>query len=346
MSKKLFVNFTTTDITLEQAFEKFQINNKSKGLTEETLKYYERCIRVFGRFIYQKMVNSFSEEEGQELEDYMKNHSDGIDLSLMCQDINQSAYTEYSSYLLETSASQQTAKTHLVGIKAFFNFAMSDENKYIPSFNMKIMKVDEVHKEPYSVAELTALLKKPNLAKCDFAEYRTWVMENLYYATGMRLGASLDLKIKNVDLDYNFLTVERTKRRKSQHLKMSAVLVDILKEYMEIRKGNLDDYLFPSQFGTRLDKRSAEQAVENYNKSRGVTKKSIHLFRHTFAKDFLQNGGKINELQAILDHSTSIMSMKYASLYDIEINNDFDSTCPLDKVYSKINQKKIKALRK
>lgn len=287
------------------------------------------------------MFETLSENEQT---DYIKQHSDKIDLTLLCQEINQDAFTEYSTYLQDTSSSQHSAKSNLVGIKSFFNFCM--EKDYIQPFNMKIMKVDESHKEPYSVEELALLLKKPDLSKCDFIEYRTWVMENLFYATGMRLSASLELKIKSVDLECRFLNVERTKRRKSQHLRMSSIITEILREYMEVRKGKEEDYLFSNQFGGKLDRRTASQCVENYNKARGVDKTSIHLFRHTFAKDFLRNGGKINELQAILDHSTPIMSMKYASLYDIDINENFDSTCPLDKVYGEINKKKIKTLRK
>ena len=342
MAKKLFTNFNINNITFGNAFSKFQLNNKSRGLSDETIQYYRRCRNSFARFIYAKTLESITDDV--EKEEYVNTHEKGMDLSLLCSDINKDYYSEYSAYLLETAKSEQTAKTLLVGIKAFLNFAIEEE--MIPYFKMKIMKVDEVHKEPYSREEIEALLVKPDLKKCDFVEYRTWVMENLAYAVGMRLGAMLNLKVKDVDLEYRYISVERTKRRKSQNVRMSTVLTKIMTEYIQARGGLPDDYLFCTQFGTKLEKRSAEDAIADYNKARGVSKTSIHLLRHTFAKDFLLNGGKTNELQAILDHSTSVMTMKYASLYDIDLGDNFDASCPLDSVYHDINKEKIKVLKK
>lgn len=336
MGRKLFNTVKLNEITIQQAFHEFQLSNKAKGLAEETIKYYQRCINAFGRFLYDEMLDCL---ENVEKKDYIVKHENGMDLDLLCNEINKQAFTKYSNYLLNQDISEHSAKTCLVGVKAFLNFCM--DNEYIETFKMQIMKVDEKIKEPYSPSELEKLLKKPDIKKVDFVEYRTWVMENLYYATGMRLGASINLKNKDVDLIHRILYIERTKRRKAQVLHISSTLANILKEYMEVRKGEQEDYLFPNEFGQFLKKRSIEQAVENYNRARGVTKTSIHLFRHTFAKDFLRNGGKINELQDILDHSTSVMSMKYAKLYDIDVMSNIDTTCPLDKIYSQINKRKI-----
>ncbi|MFZ5969026.1 MAG: tyrosine-type recombinase/integrase [Bacillota bacterium] len=75
-------------------------------------------------------------------------------------------------------------------------------------------------------------------------------------------------------------------------------------EYLQYREGEAEDYLFPSQYGGKATRNSIQQAIRTYNLTRGVVKTSIHLFRHTFAKNWIQNGGNIFQLQKILGHSS------------------------------------------
>ena len=57
---------------------------------------------------------------------------------------------------------------------------------WLPHFKMQAIKVDKSHIETYSDTELQALLKKPNVKKCSFTEYQSWVMTNFLFATGVR----------------------------------------------------------------------------------------------------------------------------------------------------------------
>ncbi|MFW6015547.1 MAG: tyrosine-type recombinase/integrase [bacterium] len=58
----------------------------------------------------------------------------------------------------------------------------------------------------------------------------------------------------------------------------------VLQEYLLYRKGEADDYLFPTENSTNLKRSGLQSAIKRYNLSRGVNKTSMHLFRHTFAK--------------------------------------------------------------
>ena len=40
----------------------------------------------------------------------------------------------------------------------------------------------------------------------------------------------------------------------------------------------------------------------------------IHDLRHTYASHYIMNGGSLSELQALLGHSNTIMTLKYAHL--------------------------------
>jgi integrase/recombinase XerD len=67
-----------------------------------------------------------------------------------------------------------------------------------------------------------------------------------------------------------------------------------------------------------------------------VTKTSLHLFRHTFAKNYVLAGGGMPQLQAILGHKTLDMTRKYINLYSKDIHQDFNRLNPLNNVLMKI----------
>ncbi len=50
-------------------------------------------------------------------------------------------------------------------------------------FKIENIKTDEAIKEPYTEYEMNLLLKKPDLKKCNFSEYRNWVLVNYFYST-------------------------------------------------------------------------------------------------------------------------------------------------------------------
>lgn len=109
-------------------------------------------------------------------------------------------------------------------------------------------------------------------------------------------------------------------------------MVTILTEYLKYRKGNNKDYLFPTIHNKQLTPRGLETAIAEYNLRRGVTKTSIHLFRHTFARDWILAGGDEFTLQNLLGHSTSDMTKHYVNIYGKDLgNSQFYKLNPLDR---------------
>ena len=88
--------------------------------------------------------------------------------------------------------------------------------------------------------------------------------------------------------------------------------------------------------GTKLDIRTAQEQIQRYNKSRGVNKTSVHLFRHTFATMYLKNGGDIYRLQKLLGHSSIKITEKYLHYTTAELQRDYNKLNPLDRLTFKI----------
>ena len=72
--------------------------------------------------------------------------------------------------------------------------------------------------------------------------------------------------------------------------------------------------------------------VCKYNQSRGVQKTSIHLFRHTFAKNYILNSGDPHSLKRLLGHSTLAMVDEYVSIYGGDLKRSYDKYNVFDQV--------------
>jgi integrase/recombinase XerD len=149
-------------------------------------------------------------------------------------------------------------------------------------------------------------------------------------ATGNRLGTVCELRVKDIDFDSNVIHLRKVKTRKAYNIPLSSALEKILAEYMQFRKGEGEDYLFCNKYGDKLLESSLNTAIYRYNRKKGVSKTSIHLYRNTFAKIYLTYEGDIARLQKLLGHSTPTMSLKYAKMFDKDLNHHFDERNPLD----------------
>ena len=92
-----------------------------------------------------------------------------------------------------------------------------------------------------------------------------------------------------------------------------------------------DEYLFCNRYGEQLTDGGLKAAIKSYNESRNVSKTSIHLFRHTFAKDWIMSGGDLITLQQILGQSSLKMVQRYANLYSSDLKEKAEEHALLAK---------------
>lgn len=279
--------------------QEFFRHNQSKGLATETQKAYRTYIGVFAKWY--GLDNFVSNITPVILEDYIcKCQDDGIKMVSIA--------------------------TYLTHIRVFIKFCIS--RGYMAPIEVTIPKYEREIKEPYTEEEMKLLLKRPQTD--NWVEYRNWVMVNYFFATGQRLSTVLNIKVCDLDLKNSRVKLRWNKDKIQKYMPLSSALVGILQEYVLVSILQPDDYLFPEYEGNKLQRRGAEDAIGNYNRSRGVSKTSIHLFRHTFAKEYIQNGGNAVKLQQLMNHKSLEQTMKYVNLYRIDFSKDLDMYNPLD----------------
>ena len=290
--------------TLEQAFEKFLRRCKIKNLSEGTIKAYQTNLQPFMKYL-----------------------NDDFLLTDLCSD----TIDDFILWLREnTTANDTSINSYLRHTRAFVYWMQ--ESGLVKDFKIHLIKADEPIKETYTDAELEILLKKPDFKKDSFGDIRTWAFINFLCGTGQRLRTGLNVKIKDVDFQDFTITLNKQKNRKGTIIPLSRSLADCLIKYLDIRGGEPEDYLFCSEYGEQLTDKGMQTAIFRYNHRRGVDKTSIHIFRHTFAKTWVMNGGDIFRLQQILGHSTLEMTRHYVALFGQDLQKDYEQFNPLDRL--------------
>ena len=269
-----------------------------KNLREQTLTYYKEDIT------------------------YFKSHIAITNIDELTQEI----YDDFIYGEIEKGKKTTSLNTRIRGLRVFFNFCV--EREYMEPINAKLLKTDKEIKEPYTDAELKKLLRRPTSNK--WVEWRSWAIVNYLVATGNRIGTVADTKISDINFDEDTILMRTVKNRKQQILPLSPALKTVLLEYLDTWAWDATDFLFPTFEKKKLQKRTLQGTIAKYNVSRGVSKTSCHLFRHTFAKNFILAGGGLVQLQALLGHSTMDMSRHYVEIYGLDLRRDFEKLNPLD----------------
>lgn len=281
---------------------------KVKNLRKLTIENYRKQLKEFELFI----------KENRKYENV--------------NEIRQHDINEYTLHLKSKGLKDESVNRYLRGLRVFVNYCM--DNEQCNKLKVRIGKADKAIKPTYTDDELTALLVKPNLRKCSFSEYRNWVIINFLLGTGIRVATLINSKIEDVDLVTDRFTIRYSKNRKSSIIPISKQLKTVLSEYLRIRKGNDEDYLFCNQFGEQMTIYSLRHAIERYNHARGVNKTGIHIFRHTFAKKCVLNGVNVFVLQRLMGHSDISVTKEYVNLYAEDLSRDIELYNPLDTLIS------------
>ena len=293
-----------SNLTIEEAFELFIRKCKVKNLTDLSIESYKKKIVHFYEF---------------------------TDKTQLVSTINADMVDEYVLWLREnTQANDITINSYLRSLRAFLYYCMNC--KYIPSFKVTLIKADQKVKETYTDDDLEKLLVKPDVNKCTFSTYKTWVFENYLLATGNRISSALNVRIEDVNFEDGLITLRKTKNRKQQIIPLSNALSNILKEYLEFRGGEPEDYLFCNEYGAKAMERTYQQLVRRYNIKRNVNCTSCHAFRHTYARLAVMNGVDAFTLMRLLGHSNITVTQQYVNMFSKDLQSNFDRISPLDNL--------------
>lgn len=296
-------------IAFSEAFEEFMMDSTARGLSEKTLYTYRNHLHCISLH---------------------------LDISTPLAKLTKEQLNEMVVSMRGEGLASNTIKSYTRVVKTFLNWC---NRQGYTSVRIQEYRAEETIKETYTDEELIALLERPE-PTCRFTIFRNWVIVNFLLNSGCRAGTIRNIQNGDVDLAAQQVLSRHNKNGKVQAIPLCQRMATILREYKKIRGGAADDYLFCDEFGEQMSENALRLAIARCNRSRGVEKTSIHLFRHTFARKYLVDcGGNAFTLQRLLGHSTLQMTKHYCNIFDADITKNYDKFSPLAQM--KVNKERI-----
>lgn len=219
----------------------------------------------------------------------------------------------YIEWLLSRS-SPATASLRYRSLQQFFKWALGEgEIRVSPMANMSPPAVPEDPVPVLSEADLKALLATC-AGKKAFDDIRDTAILRVFIDTGARLSEVAGLAIEDVDLDSNVLTVLGKGRRK-RILRIGDNTAQAVERYLRARARHPRAKAPSFWIGPRggLSPNGVRQMVRRRAGQAGVPDVHPHRFRHTFAHQWLAEGGSENGLMRNAGWRSRAMVSRYAA---------------------------------
>ena len=224
-----------------------------------------------------------------------------------------SAESDLNAYFAASHAATKasTANRRLTVLKRYFRWALR-ERLITSDPTLKLQAARQALRVPKTLTEpqVEALLAAPDLGGALGVRDRT--MLELMYASGLRVSELVTLKVLNVSLADNVLSV-LGKGNKERLVPFGEVASLWLTRYLKVARpellaGQLTQDLFVSTRGANAGSAMSRvmfwMIVKKYARQAGITAPlSPHTLRHAFATHLLNHGADLRAVQMLLGHA-------------------------------------------
>ncbi len=224
--------------------------------------------------------------------------------------------------------SAKTLRNYHADLSAIWQWAVQQgvcEENIIRSIRPPVAEKREI--VPFERAEIVALLKCAGQSTNRTVALRNRAILYLLLDTGVRASELCGLKIQDINQVTLHITVFG-KGKKERRIPISQTTFLAITDYLNLRTGK-SDWLFVTTGNHPLDRNRLGDILERIGRSAGIHRVHPHRFRHTFAIQFLRNGGNIYSLQHILGHTTLDMVKRYLAISQIDLDCDHAVASPV-----------------
>ncbi len=227
----------------------------------------------------------------------------------------------------QSKISAKTLRNYHADLSALWQWAIQqgicDEN---PVRQIKAPVAEKKTIIPLSKTEIYALLECA--ARSRYPQ-RDRAIILLLVDTGMRATELCNLLINDLNWVTGHVRVVG-KGKKERLVPISKETIGVVEEYLSVRKNTAQSApLFALRSEKPLDRYKLRKILADLGERSKVSHVFPHRFRHTFAIQFLRNGGNIYSLQKILGHSTLDMVKRYLAIAQNDIDHDHSIASPV-----------------
>lgn len=299
---------------LSKAIEGYLLSLNARHLSPNTISDYTRTLVKFSAFLVDDMP------------------------------VDQITARHIESFLAsQQNLSNKSLLNYYVGLSSFWTWLVNED--IVPTHIVRKLKPPKVQRKeviPLTEIEVKAIIAALHRSKIyirqgqnvdhSLGSYdRNRAILLLMLDTGIRASELCDLKIEDVDNRNNRIFVRQGKGMKERMLPFSPRTGQMIWRYLAQRKNsNPGDPLFISRLNRAMTRTKLSEMFRNIGKRANVPNVHPHRFRHTFAIQYLRNGGNAYTLQAMLGHSTLETVKIYLKLAQIDIDTVHRKASPVD----------------
>lgn len=213
---------------------------------------------------------------------------------------------------LDAGMSKKSVLRKLSTLRSFYKFLVRRTTvKRNPALAIVSPKVEKRLPQFVDKDSMNAILALPDTGTPEGA--RDAVILELLYGSGIRRAELIGLDLD--DIDQRNLTVKVTgKGNKQRIVPVTGNAVQALRRYLPFRTPALpsERSLLLNRTGERITPSVVQRIVRTYlSGSDGITKKSPHVLRHSFATHLLDNGADIMAVKEMLGHESLSTTQVY-----------------------------------
>ena len=151
--------------------------------------------------------------------------------------------------------------------------------------------------------------------------------------TGVRIEEALTARVSGVDYD-NLLVTVFGKGRKERRVPFSFELRKVLYRYGRLRAAKCPrcELLFPSRDGTAWNRRNSLRSLHRLEDKLRLPRFGWHRLRHTFATNYLRQGGDIVRLSMVLGHTQITTTQRYLHLLTEDLSASHQKVSILNRL--------------
>lgn len=255
----------------------------------------------------------------------------------------------FMASLRDTSVKESTRNKYWVTIKSYFRWASMKKGLGIerPDRELEMPKVPEPEIQPYTEAEVKALLKacektamsRPKEKKpCQFdrkTAQRDKLIILMLLDTGLRVSELCRIRFKDIDLDQQSVLIrpfETGGKSRGRTVYLGSVSMELLWK-MAAENDDPENFLFSSSKAKRnkpIDRYAVNNLLKGLGEKTGIPNVGAHRFRHTFAVQYLRNGGDVYTLKRLIGHKSFYMVQRYLQLSDADAKRAHQKASPVD----------------
>ena len=310
------------NVSLDKLMLQYEAFNRTEGKTEKTVQWYNLSLHLFNEFLKKN------------------NHS------TLLRDLDLELIRTYILYLQkrpkfeghpfipnrDERLSPVSIENHVRALKGFFNWLHKEGyTEEAVLARLKSPEVPRVLIEPLNDVELAAIFSALDAHTSSGA--RDVCVATLMLDTGIRATEAITAQAKDVHIEDGYLKVMGNGQKERIVPFGSASQRSLLKYFYHFRADPVHQGIgnfFLTLDGYPMSYNALRLVMKRLAARSGVEHLHAHLLRHTFAVNYLVNGGDLFTLQQILGHTTLEMVRRYVALSNAHVMTQHKRFSPVD----------------